>query len=248
MRVIEYGENNLQVIMLLHGGGLSWWNYREAAAQLNGYHVVLPVLDGHADSDVPFTSIEDNANELIDYIDKHFDGSILAIGGLSLGGQILVEMLSQRDCICQYAIIESALTIPMPVTNALIAPMLDMSYELIRKKWFARMQFDTLKIKSNLFEDYYRDTCKITKQDMICFMRSNSAFCIKPGLSNTKAKTLVIAGSKEQSIMTRSAELLHEAIPNSKLRILNGYSHGDLSINHPKEYAGMLNDLIVSQV
>ena len=36
--------------VLLHGGGLSWWNYRAVADLLaaNGYRVVLPVLDGHA--------------------------------------------------------------------------------------------------------------------------------------------------------------------------------------------------------
>lgn len=47
--------------VLLHGGGLSWWNHRAVADLLaaNGYRVVLPVLDGHAGSDGPFTSIED---------------------------------------------------------------------------------------------------------------------------------------------------------------------------------------------
>ena len=101
MRVQEFGQQNSNVIMLLHGGGLSWWNYRAAAQKLaEQYHVVLPVLDGHADSDAPFTTIEENAARLISYIDDHFDGQILAIGGLSLGGQIAVEMLSQRKNIC----------------------------------------------------------------------------------------------------------------------------------------------------
>ncbi|MEG1579397.1 MAG: alpha/beta hydrolase, partial [Oscillospiraceae bacterium] len=107
MKIIEYGEQNSKVIMLLHGGGLSWWNYRDEANLLKeNYHVVLPMLDGHADSDTPFTTIENNAKELIDYIDQNFHGAILAIGGLSLGGQILVEMLSQRNDICKYAVIE----------------------------------------------------------------------------------------------------------------------------------------------
>ena len=28
------------------------------------YHVILPILDGHAGSDRPFTTIEDNASEI----------------------------------------------------------------------------------------------------------------------------------------------------------------------------------------
>ena len=31
MVVIEYGKFNKDTIILLHGGGLSWWNYEEVA-------------------------------------------------------------------------------------------------------------------------------------------------------------------------------------------------------------------------
>ena len=97
---------------MLHGGGLSWWNYREVAKLLEkDYHVILPVLDGHADSDAAFTTIEDNAARLISYIDSHFGGQVAVLGGLSLGGQVALEMLSQRLDICRYALIESALDI-----------------------------------------------------------------------------------------------------------------------------------------
>ena len=66
MRYTEYGKEHPDVILLLHGGGLSWWNFREAAALLaEKYHVILPILDGHAGSDRPFTTIEENAREII---------------------------------------------------------------------------------------------------------------------------------------------------------------------------------------
>ena len=41
----EYGQENKEVIILLHGGGLSWWNFREEAELLQeDYHVVIPLL------------------------------------------------------------------------------------------------------------------------------------------------------------------------------------------------------------
>ena len=101
MNYIEYGKENDDTIILLHGGGLSWWNYREAAEMLSSdYHMILPILDGHAKSDSDFTTIEDNATEIIKFIDEKFGGSVLLIGGLSLGGQILLEILAQRTDIC----------------------------------------------------------------------------------------------------------------------------------------------------
>ena len=243
--MIEFGQHNPNVIMLLHGGGLSWWNYREVAQALaEQYHVVLPVLDGHANSDAPFTTIEDNAARLISYIDTHFDGQVLAIGGLSLGGQIAVEMLSQRSDICQYALLESALVKPMKLTYALIEPTFGMSYGLIKQKWFAKMQADYLGIPKELFDDYYRDTCGISKADMIAFLKANSIYSIKPSLSETTAKVKIVAGSREQKNIRDSAELLHKAIPGSRMEILPGLRHGDLSINHPQHYGRMLTEWI----
>ena len=243
--MIEFGQQNPNVIMLLHGGGLSWWNYREAAQKLaEQYHVVLPVLDGHADSDTPFSTIEENAASLISYIDTHFGGQVLALGGLSLGGQIAVEMLSQRKDICRYALLESALVKPMKLTHALIEPTFGMSYGLIKQKWFAKLQADFLGIPKALFDDYYRDTCAISKADMIAFLKANSMYTIKSSLSETAAKVKIMAGSREQKSVRHSAEMLHKAIPGSSMEILPGLRHGDLSLNNPEQYAKILTNWI----
>jgi pimeloyl-ACP methyl ester carboxylesterase len=242
---MEFGKQNQDTVLLLHGGGLSWWNYRQAAMLLEkDFHVVLPVLDGHADSDAPFTTIGDNAARLISYIDTHFGGQVMAIGGLSLGGQIAVEMLSRRSDICRYALIESALVRPMKLTHALIGPTFGMSYGLISQKWFARLQADYLGIPKELFDDYFRDTCKISKADMIAFLKANSSYTIQPGLSETKAKVKILAGAKEQKNIRDSAKMLHEAIPGSSMELLPGLRHGDLSLNNPEQYAKILTDWI----
>ena len=243
--MIEFGQQNTQVVMLLHGGGLSWWNYREVARKLAAhYHVVLPVLDGHGDSGVPFTTIEDNAARLISYIDAHWGGQILAIGGLSLGGQVAVEMLSQRPGICRYALIESALVKPSKLTHALVQPAFGMSYGLIKQKWFSKLQADYLGIPQALFDDYYRDTCKISKADMIAFLKANSIYTIKPRLSKTEAKVKIVAGAKEQKNIRDSAKSLHNAIPGSSMEILPGLRHGDLSLNTPEAYVKTLTNWI----
>ena len=245
MQYVEYGAHKLQTIILLHGGGLSWWNYRDVAQLLSDrFHVVLPILDGHADSDAPFTSIEDNAARIIACIDQHFGGKVLAVGGLSLGGQVALEMLTQRPDICRFALLESTLVKPSKLTYALIKPTFGISYGLIKRKWFAKMQAAYLGIPQKLFDDYYRDTCKITKEDMIAFLKSNSAYSTQPALRNAQAKVHIVFGSKEQVSIRTSGKLLNHTILGSTLEILPGYRHGDLSLNHPEQYAQMLLTLI----
>ena len=244
MIVKEYGKSNKDIIMLLHGGGLSWWNYEEVSEILKSdYHVILPILDGHSGSDRDFTSIESNANEIIEYIDNNYNGNVKLIGGLSLGAQILLDILSKRDNICEYAIIESALVCPMKMTNRLIELLINMSYGLINKKWFSKLQFKSLKIKKELFDKYYIDSSNITKNNMISFLEANSNYYLK-NIKTNKSKSIVIVGSKERSIMIKSAKRIHDKLINSELEILSGYYHGDLSINHPNEYAEKVKKLI----
>ena len=244
MIVKEYGKSNKDVIILLHGGGLSWWNYEEVSEILkSNYHVILPILDGHSGSDRDFTSIENNGNEIIEYIDNNYNGNVKLIGGLSLGAQILLDILSKRDNICEYAIIESALVFPMKMTNKVIESSINMSYGLINKKWFSKLQFKSLKIKEELFDKYYIDSSNITKDNMISFLKANSNYHLK-NIKTNKSKSIVIVGSKERPIMIKSAKMIHDELINSELEILSGYYHGDLSINHPNEYAEKVKKLI----
>ena len=239
MTVIEYGKQNKDVALLLHGGGLSWWNYRNAAESLSAdFHVVLPVLDGHGGE--KFTSIEDNAARIISYIDENFGGQVAVLGGLSLGGQIALEMLAQRPDICRAALIESALVKPSKLTRALIGPAFAMSYGLIKQRWFARWQAAYLGIPKPLFEDYYRDTCAISKEDLIAFMQANCGYVLKPIVTTARVK--VVAGSREQGSIQESAKMIHRTIPGSELEILHGLKHGDLSLNQPELYARILTD------
>ena len=183
-----------------------------------------------SDSDRRFTSIEDNAQEIIDYIENDYDGHICLIGGLSLGGQILLEILSRKNDICDYAIVESALAVPMKTTYKMIRPTFSMSYGLISKKWFSKMQFNSLRIRKDLF-----------------VMEANSKYLLKDSLQETKAKVLVIVGDKERPIIKKSANLIHQKIKGSKIEILPNYYHGDFSINHPQQYIVAINELIVNK-
>lgn len=245
MKYVEYGKKNTDVILLLHGGGLSWWNYREVAEMLQmDYHVILPILDGHAGSDVDFSSIEDNAVNIINFIDERFYGKVFLIGGLSLGGQILLEMLSKRRDICQYAFLESTLVVPSKITYSLMKPMIGSCYFLVHQKWFSKLQFKFLRIKQEFFEEYFRDTCQITKKNMITFMQENSMYHIKESVGDCTAEVYIFVGEKETYMMRESAEIIHDNIKGSILNILPNMHHGEFSITYGNVYANKILEII----
>ncbi len=241
MKFMEFGDPGTPVVFLLHGGGLSWWSCRDAVRGLQSrYFVVTPVLDGHGeDGGTEFVSIEDSAQKLIRRIDERYGGHIFALCGLSLGAQITAEALAQRPDLAEYAVIESALVCPLGFSR-LSESAVKLTYGLIKKRWFAKLQAKSFILPEDMFEDYFEDSKKITLPSLLNVTRSNAAYTVKPTLRNTTAKVLVAAGLKEPSVMIKSAEMLHEAIPGSQLYLMPGLRHGELSVGHGADYAELL--------
>lgn len=238
----DFGNKNAPTILLLHGGGLSDWSLEGVVSLLSPeYHVVTPVIDGYGeDADETFVSIEKSADHLIKYVITHCNGHVFAIGGLSIGAQIVTEVLSKYADISDFAIIESALVCPIWGTRFLAAPMCQLSYRFIKKRWFSKLQAKQLCVPDTLFEKYYSDSIKISKQTLVNTILSNGTYKMKTEIKNTAAKVLVIVGEKEISVMHKSAEILHQTISNSQLYIAPNMKHGELSINQPKQYVELL--------
>ena len=228
------------------------------------YHIIIPILDGHAGSDKRFTTIENNALEIIKFINDKLDGSVLLIGGLSLGGlslndkldgsvlligglslggQILLEILSHRKDICKNAIVESTLVIPSKFIYFMIKPAFGSCYGLIKYKWFSKLQFKSLRIKQHLFDNYCKDTCAITKGDMIA-LQENSLYSLKDGIEESEAIVHIFVGEKENHSMKKSAELIHKKLQNSSIQVLPNMYHGQFSINHADDYVRRLLEII----
>ena len=130
------------------------------------------------------------------------------------------------------------------LTNALIGPAFGESYGLIQNRSFAKMQFRSLHIKPELFEDYYRDTCLIDKQDMIAFLKANTSYALKGSFRDTAAKVHVYVGEKETGEILRSAEAICRALPSGSLHRLPELQHGEFSLNHADRYADAIRQIV----
>ncbi|WP_099467443.1 alpha/beta fold hydrolase [Konateibacter massiliensis] len=245
----ETGDFNLPTIILLHGGGLSDWSWDKVAEILKSkYHIVMPVIDGHGDDGyTEFTSIEESAKKVIWYIDEKLGGKVFAIGGLSIGAQITAEVLSIRNDITEFAILESALVCPIKGTTMLTVPTYKLLYGLIKRRWFSRIQAKSLCVPEYDFERYYHDSLRMSRQTLINITLSNGNYELKDSITNTSAKVLIIVGSKEIRIMKKSAELLHSKIKRNQLYIAQGMKHGELSLIYTEKYIERLNALFAKR-
>lgn len=245
----ETVNKQLPTVILLHGGGLSYWSLQGVVQQLQSeFHVITPMIDGHGENgDEDFISIQDSAEKIIKHIDENYDGKVFAIGGLSIGAQIITEVLTRRACIADYAIIESALVYPIKATEVLTVPTYKLFYGLIKNKWFSKIQAKTLCVPDDMFERYYQESLKITKQSLINISLSNGNYSLNNSIAATQSKVLIIVGEKEIGIMRKSAKHLHEVIKNSEIYIAPAMKHGELSLVYPEKYVELLKALFANK-
>lgn len=242
MLIKEFGDRKNPTICLLHGGGLSWWSYQPIIDLLiSDYHVICPIIEGHGDAGKEeFTSIEDSAKHLIKIIDDEYNGHIHCLTGLSIGAQIVVEVLSHRSNLADKYLIESALVYPIPGTKLLVAPSFKLFYGLIKQRWFAKLQAKTLFVPDTMFETYYQDSLKMTRNSLVNMSVSNGTYQLKDTINNVESSVLILVGQKEIGIMKKSATLLNSRLKNSKLVVLSNMGHGELSLVYPSKYVEML--------
>ena len=99
MKYFEFGKENKELMVILHGGGTSYKGAEPAAERLGQkYHVVLVAYDGFNPTEpwTEFVSPMDEATRLGDYIVKNYGGRIDILYGISYGCRILMEVLADK--------------------------------------------------------------------------------------------------------------------------------------------------------
>ena len=245
MKIHEFGEKSNPHIMLIHGGGNAWWNYlRQARILAKNYHVILPTLDGHGEEyDTDYISTEDSARRLVKYIDENCNGHLFFLCGVSLGGQIVIEMLSMRKDITTKAIIDGSICYPQPNMAKFCITILRLFGGIMFSKTLCKWQIVMLKFLPQMgfpkeIEDYYiKDMPLLRKETLYNIYRTYMAeYHLKENISNTNAQVMYWYGSKEMKCVKKSAEMFKSLVPSCQIYEAKGYNHGYLAVYLPEEW------------
>lgn len=247
MKFREFGDRNRPTVILLHREGLSWWSLEGVIRRLEeNYHVVAPVIDGHGeDGTTAFVSIQNSAQKLIRYIDANCRGSVFAVGGLCLGAQIAVEILSRRTDIAKYAVLESAAVCPAGKIGRLLAPVCGLfGWFAVRNRWVAGILAKRFRFPEERFDRYYRDGLGTSGKSLLRAGRASRTYSVPDGIRNTTAKVLVIVGTRELRRMDRSVRKLMSAVPVCEVCVAPGTRRGEFTLVRPMEYLALLKHLM----
>ena len=173
---------------------------------------------------------------------------MFAIGGVSLGGQIAMELLSLDSEIAEKAIIDGSLCIPQSRLAKISIFLVSLFGKLMFNEFSCKLQLSMMdKLCPNLAypEDikayYLEDLPRMPVKTMVTIYKTYMGrYKLKDMISASKAQVLYIYGEKELSCVKASAKLFQQLHVNTILYEANGYNHCYLSAYLPQEWVDLV--------
>ena len=112
MNIHEFGKENERVIMLIHPSIVKWDYYEYVIPLLeNDYRLIIPALPGYDfDNDSDFTSVEQIAGDLVNWLMDNNVRHLYAVYGCSMGGSIALLTALQDNVEIEHCVMDGGIT------------------------------------------------------------------------------------------------------------------------------------------
>ena len=232
-----FGNEKAPTLLLIPGLGVSYEiflpliqltedKFRIIAAEVDGF-----TLGKHT----RFTSVDDQAAQVIDYVKSNYNGHLDCAYGLSLGGKILSRILERNEIVVDHAILDAAPLLPLP--NWLINPL---RYYQAGNVWtcYHWTGFWKFVFHSHYF-DVLLDECRKTWPwggAQAVLEGYKSVYTSK--LEGISGKDIHFwYGTKEAFVAKPQVQHLLTLCPNVHVQVFDGMNHGQMLVDHPDEVA-----------
>ncbi|MCV3272335.1 alpha/beta fold hydrolase [Roseobacter sinensis] len=130
LHTTQTGPEGAPELLFLHAVGISSWMWRDVAAALPAYRLLLIDLPGHGQSrDLPWRSLEESADKVAEAVAATGRSAPLHLAALSLGSYVGLHLCLRHPALCQSALLSGIHPGGMPkralmkLVSALTAPL-----------------------------------------------------------------------------------------------------------------------------
>ncbi|WP_037370105.1 alpha/beta fold hydrolase [Amycolatopsis orientalis] len=230
----DFGQQAKLAVLLVHGHPFdrSMWGPQAGYLARNGYRVVVPDLRGYGESSGPAVGgLGDFAEDLVGLAD-HLGIDRFALGGLSMGGQIVMQTV--RDHPERIAALLLADTFAEPETDegkvarnqvadrVLAEGMTAYADELLPKMLSAGTLHENLEVTGHVHK-MMRGAPAAGAAAALRARAKRPDY--RDSLKQVSVPTLVAVGSEDEFTPVSDARLLHQLVAGSELVVLDGAGH-----------------------
>ena len=239
-----YGDQESPSLLLIPGLGVSYEIFLPLIDLLKArFHIVAVGIDGFLlGQESTFTSIDDQAGQVIQYVQEKLEGHLDMAYGLSLGGKILSRILEMDRIVIDHAILDAAPLLPLPRWS--VDPL---RYYQSLNVWtcYHWTGFWRWVFHSHYF-DVLLDECKKV-------WPSGKGKAVRDGYKDVythKLESIQGAdihfwyGTKEAFVAKPQVRHLCALHPDTHVEVFPGMNHGQLLVDYPGEVAKRMEKML----
>ena len=232
-----YGNIEAPSLLLIPGLGVSYEIFLPLIKLLEErFRIIAVQVDGFTIGvNTRFTSVDDQAGQIIGFVRQHCGGRINSAYGLSLGGKILSRILERNEIIISHAIMDAAPLLPLP--KWLVGPLRHyQSYNV----WTC---YHWTGFWKRVFHSHYFDVLLDECRKVFPFGGRQAVLDGYKDVYTNKLESITGAdiqfwyGTKEAFVAKPQVRHLISLCQDARITVFPGMNHGQLLIDHPEEVA-----------
>ena len=239
-----FGKEGAPTLLLIPGLGVSYEIFLPLIDLLKDRFWMIAVqVDGFTlGVHTRFTSIDDQAGQVITHIKEQYRDRLDCAYGLSLGGKILSRMLERDEVIIDHAILDAAPLLPLP--KWLVGPL---RYYQCFNVWTC---YHWTGFWRWVFHSHYFDVLLDECKKVYPFGGGRAVLDGYKSVYTNKLESIHGAdihfwhGSKEAFVAKPQVEHLKKIYPDIQVEIFPEMNHGQLLVVHPDEVAKRISGKI----
>lgn len=225
----EKGSKEGTPIVFIHGGGISGWMWKKQLEHFADYHCIVPDLPEHGKSinEKPL-SISDSAKRIAELIKQKTKEGKAHVVGHSLGGKVIIELLSTNPEVVDHAVVASALFRPVPMGKLLFNKVTyKTTVAMLKNKRMLDWQAGQFNFPDAYYTENFINESKALTVEMLerIYGELYKHLAIPETLKNAAAPTLIVAGEMELKAMKQSMHDLLHVMPNAKGALVRNVAH-----------------------
>ena len=232
-----YGDSGAPTLLLIPGLGVSYEIFLPLVELLEvRFRIIAVQVDGFTIGvNTRFTSIDDQAGQIIGFVRQHCGGQLDSAYGLSLGGKILSRILERNEIIISHAIMDAAPLLPLP--KLLVGPLRHyQSYNV----WTC---YHWTGFWKRIFHSHYFDVLLDECRKVFPFGGRQAVLDGYKDVYTNKLESITGVdiqfwyGTREAFVAKPQVRHLLSIWPDARITVFPGMNHGQLLIDRPEEVA-----------
>ena len=232
-----FGKEGAPTLLLIPGLGVSYEIFQPLMDLLEGkFRMIAVQVDGFTlGVHTRFSSIDNQAEQVIDYVKSCCGGRLDCAYGLSLGGKILSRVLERDEVVVDHAILDAAPLLPLP--KWLEAPL--RHYQAVNV-WTC---YHWTGFWRRVFHSHYFDVLLDECRKVYPYGGRQAVLDGYRSVYTNKLESIHGAdihfwyGTKEAFAAKPQAKYLQTICPDLHLAVFPKMNHGQLLVDHPDEVA-----------